>query len=99
MKKLPLLLAMLIFAWSGLAMAAGTQYELRVDGLSCPFCAYGIEKKLKKTPGVESVEINLERGMVVVKARTGVVLTKAQMKKLVKDAGFSLRSMTEKALP
>ncbi len=26
------------------AFAAPSQYQLRVDGLACPFCAYGIEK-------------------------------------------------------
>ncbi len=98
--KIPYLwLAGLILLWSGAAAAGGTRYELRVDGLSCPFCAYGIEKKLVKTRGVTAVEIDLDRGLVVVKTREGVTLTEAQLKKLVDDAGFTLRSMTQQPLP
>ena len=99
MKTVAQLLTGITLLWSSMALAAGTQYDLRVDGLSCPFCAYGIEKKLRKTKGVDSVEIDLERGVVVVKAGEGVQLTEAQFEQLVKDAGFTLRSMTEKPLP
>ncbi len=99
MKIVTLLLMAVILLWSSIALAGGTQYDLRVDGLSCPFCAYGIEKKLKKTEGVDAVEIDLERGMVVVKTEEGIKLSEAQFKQLVKDAGFTLRSVTEKPLP
>lgn len=99
MKTVAQLLTGIMLLWSSMALAAGTQYDLRVDGLSCPFCAYGIEKKLRKTKGVDSVEIDLEQGVVVVKAGEGVKLTEGQFKQLVKDAGFTLRSMTEKPLP
>lgn len=36
-----ILSALALPAWS-----AETRYELRVDGLACPYCAYGIEKKM-----------------------------------------------------
>jgi len=99
MKAFSLFIAAFVLLWSSMTLAAGTQYDLRVDGLSCPFCAYGIEKKLKKTAGVESVEIDLQRGVVTVKTREGVKLTKRQMKRLVRDAGFTLKSLSEKPLP
>ena len=99
MKTFSLFITAFVLLWSSMTLAAGTQYDLRVDGLSCPFCAYGIEKKLKKTEGVESVDIDLHRGLVIVKTREGVKLTEAQMKRLVKDAGFTLISLSEKPLP
>jgi len=99
MKTPALFIAIFVLFWSGLTLAAGTQYDLRVDGLSCPFCAYGIEKKLMQTEGVESVDIDLERGVVIVKTREGVKLTEPQMKRLVKEAGFTLRSLAEEPLP
>ena len=37
-----MLLALAFPAWS-----AELRYMLRVDGLACPYCAYGIEKKIK----------------------------------------------------
>ncbi len=97
--KHPLLIITAALLWSTMATAQGVRYELRVDGLACPFCAYGIEKKFKKTKGVEAVDIDLERGLVVVSAGEGVQLTREQVERIVKDAGFTLRSMTEKTLP
>lgn len=99
MKARILLLTTAALLWGSLALAAGTRYELRVDGLSCPFCAYGIEKKLMKTEGVEAVDIDLERGLVIVRTREGVRLTEPQLKRLVRDAGFTLRAVVEKPLP
>jgi len=75
------------------AQAAGLRYVMRVDGLACPYCAYGVEKKLKAIEGVERVDVDLDKGLVVVDAREGVVLTDEQMRKLMKDAGFTFRSM------
>ncbi len=97
MKRWVLALIMALL-WSAAAFAAGTQYELRVDGLACPYCAYGIEKNLKKTDGVEKIEIDLDRGLVIVVVADGVTFTQAQMAKLINDAGFTLRGMTEKPL-
>jgi mercuric ion binding protein len=81
--------------WSLSAFAAGLQYQMRVDGLACPFCAYGIEKKLKGIDGVETVDVDLENGEVTVNTRDNVELTDAGMVKLFKDAGFTYRSMTK----
>lgn len=97
MRKLILLMIITLF-WNATLFAVGTQYNLRVDGLSCPFCAYGIEKKLIRTEGVESVTFDLEKGLVIVKVEEGVILTEGQLKLLVDDAGFTLRSMTEQPL-
>ena len=45
----------------GLAVPAAKaqilQAELKVKGLACPFCAYGLERKLKKLPGAKAVEV------------------------------------------
>ena len=46
-------------------VAAPVTYQLRVDGLACPFCAYGIEKKLGALEGVQSVETNIKDGVVI----------------------------------
>jgi len=79
-------------------LAAGTQYAMRVDGLACPYCAYGIEKKLKQIDGVKRIDVDLDKGLVTVNVREGVELTEPQMKQLFKDAGFTYRSMTNQPL-
>lgn len=90
------LIATTALLWSGLSLAAGIQYELRVDGLACPFCAYGIEKKFTATKGVESVDIDLQKGLVVVKTAAGKTFTEEELKTIINDAGFTMKSMTEK---
>ena len=84
--------------WSAAAWSGGTVYELRVAGLACPFCAYGIEKKLKKTPGVTGVDFDLERGLVIVRAAEGVELSDERLKQIVADAGFTLRGVNRKPI-
>ena len=92
MKKLMALVIATIF-WTASAFADGTRYQMRVDGLACPYCAYGIEKNLKKIDGVEKIEVDLNNGLVTVNVAAGVTLTEAQMVKLFSDAGFTYRSM------
>ena len=65
---------------------AGEAYSLRVDGLSCPFCAYGIEKKLNSLDGVEAVNVELKDGAVLVTMRDGASLDEATARQAVKDA-------------
>ena len=42
------------------------EVSVQVDGLSCPFCAYGLEKKLRKVENVASIEIRVNEGRAVV---------------------------------
>lgn len=79
----------LALTWAGSAFA-GEAYRLRVDGLACPFCAYGIEKKLSSLDGVEAVDVDLKDGAVLVTMKDGASLDEAAAKQAVKDAGFTL---------
>lgn len=97
MKK-NIMIILLALSWSVTALAAGTQYQMRVDGLACPYCAYGIEKKLNAIDGVEKIDIDLEKGLVIVNVAEGVKLSDEQMTRLFDDAGFSYRSKTERDL-
>jgi len=67
---------------------------IRVDGLSCPFCAYGLEKHLKKIAGVEGVEINMKSGKAIVRLKPDVQVDDAALKTAVKKAGFTARGIT-----
>ncbi len=97
MKRM-IVIILLALGWSVTALAAGTQYQMRVDGLACPYCAYGIEKKLNAIDGVEKIDIDLENGLVIVNVVEGVKLSDEQMTRLFDDAGFTYRSKTENAL-
>jgi len=67
---------------------------IQVDGLSCPFCAYGLEKHLKKVVGVEGVDINMKTGKAVVHLQSGTRVDDAALKTAVKKAGFTARGIT-----
>ena len=97
MKKM-IVMILLALIWSVGALAAGTQYQMRVDGLACPYCAYGIEKKLNAIVGVEKIDIDLENGLVIVDVTDGVKLSDERMTELFNDAGFTYRSKIEREI-
>ncbi|MFV1981265.1 MAG: heavy-metal-associated domain-containing protein, partial [Rhodothermia bacterium] len=66
---------------------------VEVNGLSCPFCAYGIEKRLKKIEGVEDLSVLLEEGKVQLKMEEGVTVSEDRIKKAIDEAGFEMRSV------
>jgi len=70
--------------------------SIQVDGLSCPFCAYGLEKHLKKIAGVEGVEINMKSGKAIVRLKPDAQVDDAALKAAVKKAGFTARGITRK---
>ncbi len=90
-----LALGLSLFMLAGTALAAPPAYKLRVDGLACPFCAYGIEKKLSAIAGVKTIDIDIGSGTVTVTMTEGTTLDKATAKEAVKAAGFGLGGFEE----
>ncbi|MFQ5444481.1 MAG: heavy-metal-associated domain-containing protein [Nitrospinales bacterium] len=64
-----------------------------VDGLACPFCAYGIEKKMKRLKGVKEIKILLNAGTVTLKCTENESPAFADVRSAVEDAGFTPRVM------
>lgn len=64
-----------------------------VDGLACPFCAYGLEKKLKKLDGVDATYVDIDEGIVDIKLKEGATLSEKTIKEAVQAAGFTMRSV------
>jgi len=87
--------ALSLFMLANTALAAPPAYKLRVDGLACPFCAYGIEKQLSKLEGVARVDVDIEKGGVTVRLNEGATLDEAAAKAAVKRAGFTLRAFEQ----
>ncbi len=77
-------------AW---AQSAKPVYTLRVDGLACPFCAYGVEKQLRAVDGVQTVETDIKTGTVTIDMRAGATLDEATARKAVEAAGFTFRGL------
>ena len=94
MKRTILVLVALVVTGTA-ALADEVQYDIRVDGITCPFCVATSERALKKIEGVHSVGSNLETGTIFVCADSRVTFTDAQLKQLFLDKGFTYRSFTK----
>ncbi len=73
--------------------ASAQEVSIRVDGLACPFCAYGLEKKLKKLKGMENLKISINEGKVTLNIKDGFSVSKEDIEKVVEEAGFTPRSI------
>jgi len=90
--KIAAVLAVLLLgAAPGLAQDGQNAYKIHVDGLSCPFCDFGIDKKLGEIKGVESIDIDLVEGAVIITMLPGKVLTETVARQAVEKAGFTPR--------
>lgn len=84
-------LAAALLAMPGQAQETKPAYTVEVDGLACPFCAYGIEKRLLALEGVQTVETEIKSGAVIVTMQPGSTLDEDAARKAVEAAGFTLR--------
>ncbi len=81
-----------LFIVPAFAQEGGATYDLGINGLSCPFCSYGIEKEISKIEGIEKITVDIAKAVVRVRMKGGKTLTKVVAKKAATDAGFTLRS-------
>ncbi len=75
------------------AESAVTSVQIRVDGLACPFCAYGLEKKIKNHFELEEYDVDFDRGLVHVRLQREETFSIRQIRKAVKEAGFTYKNM------
>jgi len=94
---LAMLMGLFVLGFAAPAMANVGHYEVRVDGLACPFCAYGLEKKLKKLPGVSRVDVDLESGRASFDVASDTVLMPGPVREAVREAGFTPRGISVRA--
>ncbi len=108
MRKILGVSMLVILAWMGLNAHAlyaqdskktrkqieNPDVTIQVKGLACPFCAYGLEKKLRKLDGVQEVYIGLDEGIAQLKLDQGKTVSEEAVKNAVKDAGFTPEKIT-----
>jgi mercuric ion binding protein len=66
---------------------------IRVDGASCPFCAFGLEKRLGQLAGVASVRLEMKDGEVFVTLKKGARVSERALRQAVEEAGFTPREI------
>ena len=87
-----LALALMLFTTMA-AFAEPQTYALQVDGLACPFCAFGIEKQLSKIDGVDELDTDIKAGVVLLTMKDGVLLDETVAEQAVERAGFTLHGL------
>ena len=65
-----------------------TYIKIWVDGMACPFCAYGLEKKIKKIDGVADFFVEINKGYITFSVPANKKPRETELKKIVKEAGF-----------
>lgn len=74
------------------------QFLVQVDGLGCPFCAYGLEKKFKEFKGIKNVKIDIETGDFSFRYPAEKQLSMADVENQVEKAGYTpITSKIERA--
>lgn len=92
--KLKIILLSCLWVVSALpSVAESRSAVIHVDGLTCPFCAYGVEKKIREVPGVKSVTIRMRTGEVEVGYKDGVTPDPDALRNAVIRAGFTPREI------
>ena len=64
--------------------------KIEIKGMACPYCAFGMEKELKKVAGVENVEIELKEGLAYISTPINQKPSKESLEKIIVDAGFTI---------
>ena len=86
--------ALPILAQQSSEQSAPHQVIVRVDGASCPFCAFGLEKRIGRIEGVQNVKMELKAGKAIVTLKEGATVSEDALRQAVKEAGFTAREIT-----
>ncbi len=89
-KKTITIIVTLLFGILALqAQKSMDSFEVQVDGLGCPFCAYGLEKKFKEFKGIKKVAIDIETGDFSFQYPAERTLAMSAVIAQVKKAGYT----------
>jgi len=63
--------------------------EVEIRGLACPFCAYSLEKKMKKLDGANNLVIDIDKGLATLYISKGKTLSEDEIRAVIINAGFT----------
>lgn len=86
--KIILAAAILLFSALG-ADAQYSQVNLTVFGMDCAPCAHAIHVSMKAIPGVNTVDVDLNTGLVSVKLTSGSIASMHEFNEAVEKNGFT----------
>jgi copper chaperone CopZ len=74
----------------------GIQHDVtvKVDGMVCDFCAQSLKKVFGKQDAVEAINVDLDKGEIIIDVKEGQTLDHDTITKLVVDSGYTVTGMT-----
>lgn len=72
-------------------------FEVAVDGLQCPFCAFGVERELSRIAGVENVEVILEENVIILSLAEDTSLNETDRAATIAAAQLAIGQAVDKA--
>ncbi len=66
------------------------EIEVTILGMSCPFCAYGVEQKLRRLEGVTDLTVELSTGLATLTLEDDADISNEVLIRTVEDAGFEV---------
>ena len=94
MKKI--LLLSLLMLGSPVSAIAASDYVIKIDGMTCKFCAHNVKKRLKKLGGVQAVSVDQDKGLATVTVKPGTQLKNDVLKATISEAGYNYRGIQSK---
>lgn len=75
------------------------QIDITILGMSCPFCAYGVQQKLRRLDGVAELEVVLETGVATLRFEGDADISNELLDETVEDAGFEVAKIVRNFEP
>jgi len=63
--------------------------DIRVSGMTCPFCVHGVKKQLEKLPGVDKAQVSLDKKFARITLQPGQTSDLAAIRRAIVEAGFT----------
>ncbi len=92
-KLIVVILTGVVLLLTTIAQSRVADMTVTVDGMSCPFCAFGVEKRLRKVRGVATVAVDMKNGTAYLVAKPKVSIHYQDVPKAIKEAGFTAGTM------
>ena len=78
----------------GSAHAELLRAEFKLPGMDCTYCNGAMSGAVKKTDGVEAVDVAPEKGTAVIRLKADNKVTLAQLRRIIKSVGYDAKDAT-----
>ncbi|NOX17492.1 MAG: heavy-metal-associated domain-containing protein [Chlorobi bacterium] len=93
MKAFKYMTLSIFFILAANAFAQSNKIVVRVDGLSCPFCSYALEKKFSGVGSLEKFDVDYKNATITLNLKKGEKLTDEFIIEKVDEAGFTVNKI------